>query len=62
MSLSRTDYVPVWRISAHAQSVLAAGQKHHTPWFPKIFGRTLSSILVSKMWRVLLRNKLSAFY
>ena len=30
MSLIRTDYVPEWRISAHAQSVLAAGQKHHT--------------------------------
>ena len=29
MSLIRTDYVPEWRISAHAQSVLAAGQKHH---------------------------------
>ena len=25
-------------------------------------GRNLSSILVSKMWRILLRNKLSAFY
>ena len=30
MSLIRTDYVSEWRISAHAQSVLAAGQKHHT--------------------------------
>ena len=30
MSLIRTDYVPEWRISAHAQSVLAAGQKHHS--------------------------------
>ena len=29
MSLIRTDYVPEWRISAHAQIVLAAGQKHH---------------------------------
>ena len=24
-----TDHVSEWRISAHAQSVLAAGQKHH---------------------------------
>ena len=30
MSLIRTDYVPEWRISVHAQSVLAAGQKHHS--------------------------------
>ena len=30
MSLIRTDYVPEWRISAHAQSVLVAGQKHHS--------------------------------
>ena len=29
MSLIRTDYVPEWRLSVHAQSVLAAGQKHH---------------------------------
>ena len=29
MSLIRTDYVSEWRISAHAQSVLAAGQKQH---------------------------------
>ena len=26
MSLIQTGYVPEWRISAHAQSVLAAGQ------------------------------------
>ena len=30
MSLIRTDYVPEWCTSAHAQSVLATGQKHHT--------------------------------
>ena len=30
MSLIQTDYVSEWHISAHAQSVLAAGQKHHT--------------------------------
>ena len=29
MSLIRTNYIPEWRIRAHAQSVLAAGQKHH---------------------------------
>ena len=29
MSLIGTDHVSEWRISAHAQSVLAAGQKHH---------------------------------
>ena len=33
MSLIRTDYVPEWRISVHAQSVLAAGQKHHNIHF-----------------------------
>lgn len=29
MSLIRKDYVSEWHISVHAQSVLAAGQKHH---------------------------------
>ena len=29
MSSIRTNYVPEKRIRAHAQSVLAAGQKHH---------------------------------
>ena len=29
MSLIRTNYVPERRIREHAQSVLAAGQKHH---------------------------------
>ena len=31
MSLIRTDYVSEWHISTHAQSVLAAGQKYHSP-------------------------------
>ena len=33
MSLIRTDYISEWRISAHPQSILAAGQKHHMSIF-----------------------------
>ena len=51
MSLIRTDYVSEWRISAHAQSVLAAGQEHHskqTKYYPKT--SKFSAIAVSYLF------------